>query len=362
VRLYPTDEAEAQFDHEQSLQEVMQDALQRHAEGVEFRERNAGRSIDNDMCDAGFNNRIGVDWETGFVFGGNEHNCGTWMDKMGSSGKAGNHGKPATPRDGTAVELVGLSASVIQWLAELSEAHQYPHTGVKRIINGETSPISFRDWHALMRANFERHFWVGAVPSPDDPRPDLINRRAIYKDSCGASQPWCDYQLRPNFTITIALAPDLVDPEHAWLALETAEKVLMGPLGMKTLDPSDRQYHGNYVNSDDSHNYQTAKGFNYHQGPEWVWPVGFFLRATLLIAARLEPTRPGVWRTAVNYVKQTMSAHRLHLFESHWRSLPELTNANGADCPDSCMAQAWSVGCLLEVLYDMEQISSKLTQ
>ncbi|CAH1775348.1 unnamed protein product [Owenia fusiformis] len=354
-RLYPQDGSEAQSPGtaEMPLQDVIQEALSKHIEGIKYRERNAGPNIDREMTDEGFNIEVGVDDTTGFVYGGNIHNCGTWMDKMGSSDKAGNKGKPATPRDGSAIELIGLCYSALQWLIQLHSTGKYPNDR----ISTSTTEITFNKWSENIKENFEKKFWIDTEPVAEkEPRPDLINRRGIYKDSFGASQFWADFQLRCNFPIAMVVAPQLFTAENAWIALTTAETELLGPLGMKTLDPTDWAYDGNYDNGDDSSNKGRARGFNYHQGPEWVWPVGFFLRAKLHFAKILEQSQPGILDSTIKFVRSTLTMHHIAIQSSDWRSLPELTNKDGAVCRDSCPAQAWSMGCILEVLYDLEQL------
>jgi len=114
-----------------TIAEIIQEILQRHAEGISFREYNAGPNLDMQMSDAGFNIDIYTDWNTGFVMGGNEKNCGTWMDKMGESERARTKGKPGTPRDGAPVEIIGLLKSTLRWVSELRAAGRFPFEGVK---------------------------------------------------------------------------------------------------------------------------------------------------------------------------------------------------------------------------------------
>lgn len=139
------------------------------------------------------------------------------MDKMGSSTRAGNSGVPATPRDGSAVELVGLSRCALDWLIRARQLGKYPYDGVELTTNSSTkSTFTWSEWALRIDANFEKHYWVGA----DSNESPLINKRNIYKDTLNSALPWSDYQLRPNFLVAMAVAPQMFKRDHARLALE----------------------------------------------------------------------------------------------------------------------------------------------
>jgi glycogen debranching enzyme len=136
-RRFPKDDTWVAWDdprayaYSSTIAEIIQEILQRHAEGINFREYSAGPALDMQMRDEGFDISIRVDWETGLIFGGNKHNCGTWMDKMGESVKAGTKGVPGTPRDGAPIEITGLVKSTLRWLSELSKHGRFPFEGVQ---------------------------------------------------------------------------------------------------------------------------------------------------------------------------------------------------------------------------------------
>mmetsp|Transcript_19591 Transcript_19591/g.35971 ORF Transcript_19591/g.35971 Transcript_19591/m.35971 type:complete len:1576 (-) Transcript_19591:43-4770(-) len=317
-----------------TLGTIVQSIMQQHAIGINFREWNAGIRIDGNMTENGFDVNIKLDKETGFIHGGNRFNCGTWMDKMGSSERAHNRGVPATPRDGAAIELVGLLYSAVKFLEELHEQGLFHSEGV--MIN--ESKLSYKHWAKTIKQAFEPQFWIPL---------ETGRISGYYKDTVGSEIHEADAKLRPNQCIAMAVAPDLFDGNHCIVALEIIEKHLLpdieqNQIGVRTLNKEDPWYRPVYDNSNDSSDFSVAHGFSYHNGPEWLWLLGYFIRAKLNFGDR-DP------QVAGKYIRSS----RAYMAETLWCSLPELTNAEGKKCPFSCESQAWSIGTLLDVYLDL---------
>jgi glycogen debranching enzyme len=347
---------------------LLAEVLSAHAAGIDFVEAGAGRALDEHMAPEGFRVRVWTDPTTGFVHGGNASNCGTWMDKMGSV-EGVNKGIPATPRDGAAVEIVGLLYSTLAWVCRVKEGGLgggacFPTQGPSCSSSSSSSsgggggggggpcPETWVSWRNAIALSFEPHFYV---PLPQEQEgggfhlsEHWVNKRGIYKDTVGSSAGWADYQLRPNFFVAMAVAPALFKPQHAEQALKAAEAegglVRDGSRGVATLDRADWAYRGDYDNAYAGEDRARRGGWNYHQGPEWLWPFGYYLRARL----HFPPVRHR--GRMLDWVYARLSRLRRALEESPEGGLPELTNASDAHCKDSCTVQAWSSACILDAL------------
>ncbi|KAJ3377045.1 hypothetical protein HDU84_009122 [Entophlyctis sp. JEL0112] len=346
------------YAHSSTIGQLCHEILERHARGINFREWNAGPNLDHAMTDAGFNMTSGTRFEDG-----NRYNCGTWMDKMGDSEKAGTKGIPATPRDGSPVEIIGLLKAALRWIVKdvlNSECKAFFPSDHVVLKSGSNKILMYRDWDEMVAKSFEKYFYIPEDPR-DDPNfeldePKLINKRAIYKDVLGSSQKFTEFQLRPNFLVALVVAPELFDVKHACGALDIVGKHLLGPLGIKTLDPDDWAYRGFYDNANDSTDSAVAHGFNYHNGPEWGWLMGYYLMAYIhfkkLFASQEKKIQVNqdVQRILLKHKKYILD-HSTNLFAG----LPELTNKDGIFCDHSCPTQAWSSASLLEVVFELQQ-------
>ncbi|KAJ6165000.1 Glycogen debranching enzyme [Penicillium chermesinum] len=339
-----------------TILEIIQEVFQRHARGMSFREYNAGPALDVQMKPEGFDIEIKVDWETGIIFGGSQWNCGTWQDKMGESAKAGNKGFPGHLEMG--LLLRSPDSYTVPYLG-LPSYNNLRFTRTRALKSAKESRLPSRIGLTSSRVTLN-----GAILSPLTPRmtantmwmpassTDVESIRICTSlesplriTSFGRTSPLLWQSHHPLFT-----------PENALKALSIADEAILGPVGVATLDPSDLNYRPYYVNSDDSDDFATAKGRNYHQGPEWVWPRGYFLRALLHFDLKRRETPEGRIES-FQQITRRLDGCKKALRESPWRGLHELTNKNGEECRDSSPTQSWSAGCLLDLYYDATQVS-----
>lgn len=341
-----------------TIRDIFYEILARHAAGIEFREANAGPNLDSQMKDQGFNQKIWVDWDSGIIFGGNPFNCGTWMDKMGESELAGNKGFPGTPRDGAAIEITGLLKSALRWAVEL---HEDGNLKKGSVVNQFGQEVTFQDWNDKLQKSFEYAYYIPVEPADDklyDIDSGIVHRRGIYKDLYRSSKAYEDYQLRPNFAIAMCVAPELFELDHAINAISRADQLIRGPVGMATLDPGDLNYRPYYNNGEDSTDFATSKGRNYHQGPEWICCTGYFLRAFLKFDIMRKKKYGGDVMETYQQLARRLTGHRQWVRNTHWYGLTELTNKDGQYCGDSSPTQAWSTATIIDLFIDAHAASS----
>lgn len=126
---------------------------------------------------------------------------------------------------------------------------------------------------------------------------------------------------------------------------------------MKTLDPKDWAYRGIYDNNNQSHDPSVAHGFNYHQGPEWVWVMGYFLRAYLYFFTKAAGHDVDKAEFHVKEIRKILKAHKHFIMDTDknpYAGLPELTNQEGKFCQASCQTQAWSASVMVELLLEFQ--------
>lgn len=226
----------------------------------------------------------------------------TWMD-------ARVDGREITPRIGKPVEIQAL------WLNALAIGARFSSR-----------------WQPLLekgRAAFETRFWnedAGYLA-------DVID--------CNHRPGDMDLTFRPNQIFAIGGLPlSLLSGDKARRVVNAVEMLLLTPVGLRSLAPSEIGYTPHYGGS------VAQRDGSYHQGTVWPWLIGAFVEAWVRVRGN----------TAV--AKEDARARFLpplyhHLREAGLGHISEICDADTPHAPRGCPFQAWSLGELLRLQHSV---------
>ncbi len=231
---------------------------------------------------------IGVDPRDGLLRAGSPETQLTWMDaRIGD--------RVVTPRHGKPVEINAL------WHAALC-------------LMGEWGDEDCRAEALRVRESFRESFW-----NPE--------RHCLY-DVLQDDGPVV--RLRPNQIFAVSLGNDLLEANQPQAVVRIVERELLTPVGLRTLERSDRgykpRYQGGPVERDEA----------YHQGTVWPWLLGPFVDAYLIAFGRTPETLE-YCRGLLRQLDQEVVRGPLP------GSIAEIYDAEEPRLAHGCPAQAWSV-------------------
>ena len=251
---------------------------------------------------------IGVDANDGLLHAGEDGLQLTWMDA-----RVGSH--VITPRQGKPVEINAL------WYAALTTAADFAQK-----LGHPTKP--FEEAAERVRDAFDRYwnettgclFDVLDGPQGNDPA------------------------IRPNQLFALTVQPPLLSEDHAQSVLHVVQHELAIPLGIRTLDQGDPHFVPHYVGS------PAQRDSSYHQGTAWPWLLGPWLNAVTAI-------NPEQGAALFDTLQSEAEAH---LKKAGLGTVSEILDATTPFTPRGCIAQAWSVGALLDMIAQRSQQSQSM--
>jgi predicted glycogen debranching enzyme len=236
----------------------------------------------------------------------------TWMDaRIGD--------RVITPRTGKPVEIQAL------WLNAL--------------LTGASRDSRWKEIYERGRASFAARFWNDADGCLYDVV-DVDHQAGRVDASC-----------RPNQIFAVGgLAHALIDGERARRIVDTVERRLLTPLGLRSLAPGSPGYEPSYGGGPE------RRDAAYHQGTVWPWLMGAFVDAWLRVRDRNGDARAEERAEAQAEARDRFLAPLMrHLDEAGIGHVSEVASAEAPFMPGGCPFQAWSVGELI-------RISAMLTQ
>ena len=237
----------------------------------------------------------------GLLYAGTKDVQLTWMDaKIGDF--------VVTPRTGKAVEIQAL------WFNALNIMANFAGT-----FGDWKDEKKYLEMAEKARTSFNEIFWNET-------------ENCLFDVVVGEEK---DASVRPNQIFAVSLPFSMLSNERARKVVETVERELLTPFGLRSLSPNDERYCPKYIGS------PFERDLAYHQGTVWAWLTGAFVDAYRKVNADDKKTE--------NRIDEILSAFKKHLTEAGIGQISEIFDAEAPHNPRGCVTQAWSVAEILRI-------------
>jgi predicted glycogen debranching enzyme len=250
---------------------------------------------------------IGVDPQDGLLRQGEDGYQLTWMD-------AKVDGWVVTPRRGKAVEINALYYNAVRLLENWIREEE-----------GEAAAAPLKAQADRTRESFNRRFWNDAQGCLYD----VVDGEAGDDAAC-----------RPNQLFAISLSHPVLDASRWQPVVDTVQRRLLTPYGLRTLSADHPDYRSKYYGD------LKRRDAAYHQGTVWPWLMGPFIDAWMTVY----PAE----RAAARAMLESFDAH---LSEAGVGSVSEIFDAEPPYTPRGCIAQAWSVAEVLRAMNRLGELA-----